>query len=177
MKQINPIPELPASLQQEKIILTPDASAEQRLATIEHFLPETCNLPENLAVLRHLGVRENDIADILKGGRSYLYGEIASREHPSVKVIVSSCAVTIKTRLGKYQVFLEDVPFEDYLRRERKRQSDLAKETSERTKEDLMKEICKLRREMKYLDERLKACRQNNESLEQLCRLYKKELK
>lgn len=80
--------QLPDELQQEqeKLNLPQNATATEQLYVINHYLPKTRNLTENLTVLRHLKLSNRDIADILCGGAHYLYGEISSLKHSTVKV-------------------------------------------------------------------------------------------
>lgn len=150
--------ELPfkADLQEETLNLSLDSTAEEQLRVINHYLPRTRNLAANLTMLHHLGIRENDIAEILDGGAHYLYGEIKSLKHSTVKMVCSCAKVSIEKIGSNYEVCLAGKPVEVYIRDERKRQEELEKAVTERSKEDLVREIRMLRRDVKQLSERLK---------------------
>ena len=165
------IPELPEELQQKMrpLVLTQESTPAEKLAAIEHFIPTTTNLIENLTILRHLGFNDDDdIATFLTGGSRSIYGEIVSMRHPSVKVTTSYSSVSITN--GK--VYIDKLPFENYIKAERKRQEDLIRETEELSKEDMMAEIRKLRKDVKHISNRLKDVEQLNDSLRRLNELY-----
>lgn len=168
--------QLPEELQQEqeKLNLPQSATATEQLYVINHYLPRTTNLAENLTVLHHLKLSNRDIADILCGGAHYLYGEISSLKHSTVKVICCGVKVTIGDICGRYQVCLDGKTVEGYIKIERERQRELEKMVAESTKEDLVKEMRMLRREIKHLNERLKETSQLNETLMQYQQLLEK---
>lgn len=66
MKKHTPL--LPQELQKEQLILSTESTADEKLTVIEHYLPRTRNLAENLSMLRHLGIDDRDISGILSGG-------------------------------------------------------------------------------------------------------------
>lgn len=168
---------LPESLQQEqeRMILSQNATAEEQLHVIKHYLPTTQNLAENLTVLHHLGLTNREIAGILSGDHHYLFGEISSLKHGTVKVICSGVKVTIGDIGGRYQVCLDGKPVEGFIKIERERQRELEKMVAESTKEDLVKEIRMLRREIKHLNEYLMETKHLNETLMEYQRLSEKK--
>lgn len=173
---ISPALQLPDEFlqEQEKLNLPQNATATEKLYVINHYLPKTRNLAENLTVLRHLKLSNRDIADILCGGAHYLYGEITSLKHSTVKVICSGVKVTIDDIGGRYQVCLDGKTVEGFIIIERDRQRELEKMVTGSTKEDLVKEIRKLRREIKHLNENLTVTKNLNETLMEYQRLSKK---
>ena len=168
--------QLPEELQQEqeKLNLPQSATATEQLYVINHYLPRTTNLAENLTVLHHLKLSNRDIADILCGGAHYLYGEISSLQHSTVKVICCGVKVTIDDIGGRYQVCLDGKTVEGFIKIERERQRELEKMVEESTKEDLVKEIRTLRREIKHLNEYLMETKRLNETLMEYQRLSEK---
>ena len=168
--------QLPEELQQEqeKLNLPQSATATEQLYVINHYLPRTTNLAENLTVLHHLKLSNRDIADILCGGAHYLYGEICSLKHSTVKVICCGVKVTIDDVGGRYQVCLDGKTVEGFIKIERDRQRELEKMVTGSTKEDLVKEIRKLRREIKHLNENLTVTKNLNETLVEYQRLSEK---
>lgn len=174
---ISPALQLPDEFlqEQEKLNLPQNATATEQLYVINHYLPRTTNLAENLTVLHHLKLSNRDIADILCGGAHYLYGEISSLKHSTVKVICCGVKVTIGDVGGRYQVCLDGKPVEGFIKIERDRQRELEKiMVEESTKEDLVKEIRKLRREIKHLNEYLMETKHLNETLMEYQRLSEK---
>ena len=159
--------QLPEELRQEKerLLLSQNATAEEILFAINHYLPKTRNLPENLAMLRHLGLTENEIADLLSGGNHYLYGEIRSFNHSTVKIVCSCVKVSIDEIGRDYVVCLNGKPAEVFIRKERERQRSLEMEMEESTKEELIKEIKTLRKEIKKLNEYNTTTKHLNETL------------
>ena len=160
--------------EQEKLNLPQNATATEQLYIINHYLPKTRNLAENLTVLRHLKLSNRDIADILCGGVHYLYGEITSLKHSTVKVSCSGVKVMIDDIGGRYQVCLDGKTVEGFIKIERERQRELEKMVEESTKEDLVKEIRTLRREIKHLNEYLMETKRLNETLIEYQRLSEK---
>ena len=163
-----------AEQQEVRLILSPDATAEEQLQVINHYLPRTRNLAANLTMLRHLGISENDIAEILNGGSRYVYGEINSLKYSTVKMVCTCAKVSIEKKDNEYEVCLAGKPVEDYIRDERKRQEDLEKEITEHSKEDLVREVRALRREVKHLSESLKMKERENDTLLKLCEIVEK---
>lgn len=175
--------QLPEDLKQEqeqelkKLILSKDATPEEQLYAINHYLPKTRNLPENLIMLRHLGVSEKDIAKVLDGGMAMFYGELASLKHPTVKVVCSYSTISLdETSNGNYEVCIEGKPIEVYIRQEKERQEQMTNELTERSKEDLMKEIKMLRRNIKRLSERLQDAERGYALAMQLNEMYQKSI-
>ena len=168
--------QLPEELQQEqeKLNLPQNATPTEQLYVINHYLPRTTNLAENLTVLHHLKLSNRDIADILCGGAHYLYGEICSLKHSTVKVICCGVKVTIDDVGGRYQVCLDGKTVEGFIKIERDRQRELEKMVTGSTKEDLVKEIRTLRREIKHLNEYLMETKRLNETLMEYQRLSEK---
>lgn len=156
-KTTRPEIQLPEEMQQEqeRLNLSSDATAEEKLYVIEHYWQRTRNLIENLAMLRHLGLTETAITDVLNGGADYIHGEVQSLEHSTVKVVCAYARVHMKEICGKWMVCLDDKPVEAYIKLERRRQDELQKE-AERPREDLVREIKSLRRELKSVSEMLR---------------------
>lgn len=151
--------------EQEKQLLSVNATAAEQLSVINHYLPTTRNLAENLTVLHHLGLTNRSIAEILRGSCYYLYGEITSLQYSTVKVICCGVKVSIDDVGSHYVVCLDGMPVEGFIQKERKRQRELEKKAAESTKEALIKEIRTLRREIKHLNESLMTTRHLNETL------------
>ena len=173
---ISPALQLPEEFlqEQEKLNLPQNATPTEQLYVITHYLPKTRNLAENLTVLRHLKLSNRDIADILCGGAYYLYGEISSLKHSTAKVICCGVKVTIGDVGGRYQVCLDGKTVEGFIKIERERQRELEKMVEESTKEELVKEIRTLRREIKHLNEYLMETKRLNETLMEYQRLSEK---
>lgn len=160
---------------QERLILSPNATATEQLSAINHYMPTTQNLAENLTALHHLGLTNRSITEILSGGCHYLSGEITSLKHSTVKVICCGVKATIADIDGRYQVCLEGKPIEGFINAERERQRGLEKMVTESTKEDLVKEIRILRREIKHLSEILMTTKHQNVVLMECLRLSDKK--
>lgn len=127
------------------------------LEYIGSIIPSVSNLPENYAALKHLGLSDEKIADVIRGNSAYVYGEISVPHKPRLHVNCGIARVSImkESVSGKSSVHIDDVPLEQYVRNRMQVEKDTASYLESHTKEELYQRIQSLENHIATLGKHL----------------------
>lgn len=137
------------------------------LEYIGSIIPSVSNLPENYDALKHLGLDDEKIADVIRGNSAYVYGEISVPRKPRLHTNCGIARISImkESVSGKFSVHIDAVPLEQYVRNRMQVEKDTAGYLESHTKEELYKRIKSLEEHIATLGEHLAMSEESQKNL------------